>query len=65
MNAGDFCRFGRALLIRVYRRGLGILATRGLLEPISLWLGVIDAPLTIMNTTTAVYIGMFTLSANL
>tara|TARA_R100000935_G_scaffold10926_3_gene21927 strand:- start:5796 stop:6677 length:882 start_codon:yes stop_codon:yes gene_type:complete len=49
--------FWTSFLIRVYA-WVGILSNEGLLNQFLLWLGVIDAPLTIMNTTTAVYIGI-------
>ena len=49
--------FWTSFLIRVYA-WVGILSNEGLLNQFLLWLGIIDAPLTIMNTTTAVYIGI-------
>ena len=49
--------FWTSFLIRVYA-WVGILSNEGLLNQLLLWLGLIDAPLTIMNTTTAVYIGI-------
>ncbi len=44
-------------LIRVYAR-MGILKNNGVLNNVLLWLGVIDQPLTILHTNTAVYIGI-------
>jgi len=49
--------FWTSFLIRVYA-WVGILSNEGLLNQLLLWLGWIDAPLAIMNTTTAVYIGI-------
>ncbi len=49
--------FWTSFLIRVYA-WIGILKTEGLLNQFLLWLGVIDKPLTILNTNTAVYIGI-------
>jgi len=49
--------FWTSFLIRVYA-WVGILSNEGLLNQFLLWLGIIDTPLTIMNTTTAVYIGI-------
>ncbi|MBW3097324.1 ABC transporter permease subunit [Pseudohoeflea coraliihabitans] len=49
--------FWTSFLIRVYA-WIGILKPEGLLNQLLLWLGVIDAPLTILNTNTAVYIGI-------
>lgn len=49
--------FWTSFLIRVYA-WMGILSQEGVLNQVLLWLGVIDAPLTILNTTTAVYIGI-------
>jgi putrescine transport system permease protein len=49
--------FWTSFLIRVYA-WIGILKQNGLLNNFLLWLGVIDQPLTIMNTQTSVYIGM-------
>lgn len=46
-----------ALLIRVYA-WMGILGNTGLLNHFLLWLGVIKQPLHILNTNTAVYIGI-------
>ena len=45
--------FWTSFLIRVYA-WVGILSNEGLLNQFLLWLGIIDTPLTIMNTTTAV-----------
>ena len=49
--------FWTSFLIRVYA-WVGILKQNGLLNNFLIWLGVIDQPLTIMNTQTSVYIGM-------
>ena len=49
--------FWTAFLIRVYA-WIGILRNEGFLNNLLLWLGVIDQPLTIMNTDWAVYVGI-------
>jgi putrescine transport system permease protein len=49
--------FWTSFLIRVYA-WIGILKPEGLLNQFLMWLGVIDAPLQIMNTNTAIYIGI-------
>ncbi|MCB1495480.1 MAG: ABC transporter permease subunit [Bauldia sp.] len=49
--------FWTSFLIRVYS-WIGILKKEGLLNQFLLWLGVISKPLTILNTDTAVYIGI-------
>lgn len=49
--------FWTSFLIRVYA-WIGILKPEGLLSGLLLWLGVIDRPLAIMNTETAVFIGI-------
>jgi putrescine transport system permease protein len=49
--------FWTSFLIRVYA-WIGILKKEGLLNLFLMNLGMIDEPLTIMNTTTAVYIGI-------
>ena len=49
--------FWTSFLIRVYA-WIGILKKEGLLNQLLLWLGVIGEPLTILNTNTAVYIGI-------
>ena len=49
--------FWTSFLIRVYS-WMGILSNEGVLNQLLLWLGIIDTPLQIMNTTTAVYIGV-------
>ncbi len=49
--------FWTSFLIRVYA-WMGILKNNGLLNNLLIWLGVIDQPLEIMNTDTAVYIGV-------
>ena len=46
-----------AILIRVYA-WMGILSTNGLLNSALMWIGLIDSPLQILNTDTAVYIGV-------
>ncbi|WP_299501269.1 ABC transporter permease subunit [uncultured Roseobacter sp.] len=49
--------FWTSFLIRVYA-WMGILSQEGFLNQFLLWTGLISAPLTILNTTTAVYIGI-------
>lgn len=49
--------FWTSFLIRVYA-WMGILSNEGLLNQLLLWLGAINEPLTILNTNTAVYIGI-------
>ena len=49
--------FWTSFLIRVYA-WMGILSTEGFLNQFLLWTGIISAPLTILNTNTAVYIGI-------
>ena len=49
--------FWTSFLIRVYS-WIGILKTEGFLNYFLMWLGVIDSPLEILNTNTAVYIGI-------
>ena len=49
--------FWTSFLIRVYS-WMGILGKEGFLNMILMWLGIIDEPLTILNTNTAVYIGI-------
>ncbi len=49
--------FWTSFLIRVYA-WMGILSQEGLLNQFLLWTGLISAPLTILNTNTAVYIGI-------
>ena len=49
--------FWTSFLIRVYA-WIGILKPEGLLNQFLMWAGVIDAPLQIMNTHTAIYIGI-------
>ncbi|MBC7951346.1 MAG: ABC transporter permease subunit [Rhodospirillaceae bacterium] len=49
--------FWTSFLIRVYA-WMGILKDEGLLNGVLLWLGVISEPLVILNTDTAVYIGI-------
>ena len=52
-----YAPFWTSFLIRVYA-WMGILSNEGLLNQFLLWLGLIDDPLKILNTTTAVYIGI-------
>ncbi|MCO5146539.1 MAG: ABC transporter permease subunit [Aquamicrobium sp.] len=49
--------FWTSFLIRVYA-WIGILKPEGLLNQFLLWTGVIDTPLLIMNTHTAIFIGI-------
>lgn len=49
--------FWSSFLIRVYA-WVGILSSEGYLNQVLVGLGFIDAPLTILNTNTAVYIGI-------
>ncbi|WP_138468324.1 ABC transporter permease subunit [Poseidonocella sp. HB161398] len=49
--------FWSSALIRVYA-WIGILSSEGYLNQVLLWLGVVDQPLTILNTQIAVYIGI-------
>jgi putrescine transport system permease protein len=49
--------FWTSFLIRVYA-WIGILKPEGLLNNFLIWLGVIDTPLAILHTQTAVYIGV-------
>jgi putrescine transport system permease protein len=49
--------FWTSFLIRVYA-WIGILSTEGYLNQLLLGIGLISEPLTILNTTTAVYIGV-------
>ncbi|MGI3164304.1 ABC transporter permease subunit [Pseudooceanicola sp. 200-1SW] len=49
--------FWTSFLIRVYS-WMGILSQNGLLNTFLMWTGVISEPLNIMNTETAVYIGI-------
>ena len=46
-----------AILIRVYA-WMGILSTNGLLNNFLMWTGLVSSPLEILNTNTAVYIGV-------
>jgi putrescine transport system permease protein len=46
-----------AILIRVYA-WMGILSTNGLLNNFLMWTGLISSPMEILNTNTAVYIGV-------
>lgn len=49
--------FWTSFLIRVYA-WIGILANEGFLNQFLMWLGVISEPLQILNSSTAVYIGI-------
>ncbi len=49
--------FWTSFLIRVYA-WIGILRNEGYLNQVLLWSGLIDTPLAIINTNTAVYIGI-------
>ncbi|MEM6303381.1 MAG: ABC transporter permease subunit [Pseudomonadota bacterium] len=49
--------FWTSFLIRVYA-WMGILSTEGLLNQFLQWIGLINEPLTILNTNVAVYIGI-------
>ena len=49
--------FWTSFLIRVYA-WIGILSNEGYLNQLLLWTGIISDPLQIMNTPTAVYIGI-------
>jgi putrescine transport system permease protein len=49
--------FWTSFLIRVYA-WVGILSNEGFLNQFLMWVGVISDPLTILNTNTAVYIGI-------
>jgi putrescine transport system permease protein len=49
--------FWTSFLIRIYA-WIGILANEGFLNQFLIWIGVIDTPLQILNTNTAVYIGI-------
>ena len=49
--------FWTSFLIRVYA-WMGILSNEGFLNQALLWLGVISEPLALLNTNTAVYIGI-------
>ena len=49
--------FWTSFLIRVYA-WVGILSNEGFLNQFLMWIGIINDPLTILNTNTAVYIGI-------
>lgn len=49
--------FWTSFLIRVYA-WVGILSGEGFLNQLLIWTGLVSAPLTILNTSTAVYIGI-------
>lgn len=54
---GIILPFWTSFLIRVYS-WIGILAQEGVLNSFLVWTGLIDTPLTLLNTPTAVYIGI-------
>ncbi len=49
--------FWTSFLIRIYS-WMGILSNTGLINQLLLWMGVISEPIIILNTNTAVYIGI-------
>ena len=49
--------FWTSFLLRVYA-WIGLLKTNGVINNVLMWLGVIDTPIGMMNTTFAVYIGI-------
>ncbi|MFV0512315.1 MAG: ABC transporter permease subunit [Jhaorihella sp.] len=49
--------FWTSFLIRVYA-WMGILSSEGFLNQLLMWIGIVDEPLAILNTNTAVYIGI-------
>ncbi len=49
--------FWTSFLIRIYA-WIGLLKDNGLINNLLIWLGLIDTPLTILNTSISVYIGM-------
>jgi len=49
--------FWTSFLLRVYA-WIGLLKTDGVINNVLMWLGIIDAPLTMMYTSFAVYIGI-------
>ncbi len=49
--------FWTSFLIRIYS-WIGILSNEGFLNQLLMWLGIIDTPLTILNTNVAVYVGI-------
>jgi putrescine transport system permease protein len=49
--------FWTSFLIRIYA-WIGLLKDNGVINNLLLWVGVIDSPLTILNTSISVYIGM-------
>ena len=49
--------FWTSFLLRVYA-WIGILKTKGILNEVLMWVGIIDEPLIIMQTDVAVYIGI-------
>ena len=49
--------FWTSFLIRVYA-WIGILSNEGFLNQFLMWIGLVDEPLTILNTNIAVYIGI-------
>lgn len=49
--------FWTSFLVRIYA-WIGLLKDNGLINNLLIWLGVIDRPLTILNTSVSIYIGM-------
>lgn len=56
-DVGNLAILDQLFLIRVYS-WMGILSQDGFLNQFLLWTGLISEPLTILNTNTAVYIGI-------
>jgi putrescine transport system permease protein len=49
--------FWTSFLIRIYA-WIGLLKDNGVINNVLIWAGIIDSPLTIMNTSISIYIGM-------
>jgi putrescine transport system permease protein len=49
--------FWTSFLVRIYA-WIGLLKDNGVINNLLIWLGVIDTPLTILNTSVSIYIGM-------
>jgi len=49
--------FWTSFLVRIYA-WIGLLKDNGLINNLLIWMGVIDRPLTILNTSVSIYIGM-------
>jgi putrescine transport system permease protein len=49
--------FWTSFLIRIYA-WIGLLKDNGVINNVLIWLGIIDSPLVILNTSVSVYIGM-------